>query len=204
MANFEDSNSVLDKLRYLEGVYNSKTDQRDSIADQVSNLEEDNSVLQKTEKVLKHLVDKLAKKDLSKMDQLVTYGLNTVFPGRDIKFETELLERGNKIKINLKTLYNGSLVDAENKSSISVVESFLLRILCISKLKKAPLLLMDETFAAVGSEYIENISKLVSELSNKLGIDILLVTHNPAFQAYSDTSFKLISDENEVKIEGVK
>jgi hypothetical protein len=204
MADFDSCDGILDKLRYLEGVYNSKTEQRDSISKAVVDLEEDGSVLQKTEKVLKHLVEKLAKKDLSKMDDLVTYGLNTVFPGRDIKFMTQLVERGSKIKINLSTFYNGSLVDAENKSSISVVESFLLRILCISKLKKAPLLLMDETFAAVGSEYIENISKLISELADKLGIDILLVTHNPAFQAYSGRSFKLVSDENEVKIEGTK
>jgi hypothetical protein len=204
MLSLDTCDEVLDKLRYLEGVYSSKTEQRNDLSKKVSDLEEESSVLVKTEKVLKHLVDKLAKKDLSKMDQLVTYGLNTVFPGRDIKFETELVERGNKIKINLKTLYNGSLVDADNKSSITVVESFLLRILCIAKLKKAPLLLMDETFAAVGSEYIENISKLISELSKKLGIDILLVTHNPAFEAYSGKSFKLVSDENEVKIESSK
>jgi hypothetical protein len=193
--------SVLDRLRYLEGVYSSKMEQKKSVTAIVVKAEEEQSVLQKTEKVLKHLVEKLAKKDLSKMDQLVTYGLNTVFPGRDIKFETELVERGNKIKINLKTLYNGSLVDPDNKSSITVVESFLLRVLCIAKLKKAPLLLMDETFSAVGSEYIGNISRLISELSEKLKIDILLVTHNPAFKEYSGKSFQLISDEKEVKIE---
>jgi hypothetical protein len=201
LSNYE---SVLDRLRYLEGVYSNKVDQRDKLTKVVSAAEEEQAVLQKTEKVLKHLVERLAKKDLSKMDDLVTYGLNTVFPGRDIKFKTELVERGNKIKINLKTLYNGSLVDPDNKSSITVVESFLLRILCIAKLKKAPLLLMDETFSAVGSEYIENISKLISKLAKKLNIDILLVTHNPAFQAYSGKSFQLVSDENEVKIESVK
>jgi ABC-type nitrate/sulfonate/bicarbonate transport system ATPase subunit len=203
-VDFDKCDDVLDRLRYLEGVYRSKKDQRDSTAKGVSDLEEEGEVLLKTEKVLKHLVEKLAKKDLTKMDKLVTWGLNTVFPGRDIKFETELVERGNKIKINLKTLHNGKLVDADNKSSISVVESFLLRILCIAKLQRAPLLLMDETFGAVGSEYIENISKLISKLSEKLGIDILLVTHNPAFQAHSGTSFKLTSDENEVKIESIR
>lgn len=204
MIDLDKCDEVLDRLRYLEGVYTNKVDQKNSMSLVVSELEEEGLILQKTEKVLKHLVEKLAKKDLNKMDQLVTYGLNTVFPGRDIKFETELVEHGNKIKINLKTLYNGSLVEPDNKSSISVVESFLLRILCIAKLKKAPLLLMDETFAAVGSEYIENISKLISELAKKLKIDILLVTHNPSFQAYSGKSFQLVSDENQVRIESAK
>lgn len=191
-------------MRYVEGVYSNKCAQRNNTATVVKDLEEEAVVLKKTEKVIKHLVDKLAKKDLSKMDQLITYGLNTVFPGRDIKFETELVEHGNKIKINLKTVYNGSVVDSDNRSSITVVESFLLRILCITKLKKAPLLLMDETFAAVGSEYIDNLSKLISDLSKKLKIDILLVTHNPAFQSFSDRSFKLVSNEKEVKIESTK
>lgn len=191
-------------MRYVEGVYSNKCAQRNNTATVVKDLEEEAVILKKTEKVIKHLVDKLAKKDLSKMDQLITYGLNTVFPGRDIKFETELVEHGNKIKINLKTVYNGSVVDSDNRSSITVVESFLLRILCITKLKKAPLLLMDETFAAVGSEYIDNLSKLISDLSKKLKIDILLVTHNPAFQSFSDRSFKLVSNEKEVKIESTK
>jgi hypothetical protein len=204
MIDVSKCDSLLDRMRYVEGVYSNKCAQRDNIATTVKDLEEDAVVLKKTEKVLKHLVDKLAKKDLSKMDQLITYGLNTVFPGRDIKFETELVEHGNKIKINLKTVYNGSVVDSDNRSSITVVESFLLRILCITKLKKAPLLLMDETFAAVGSEYIDNLSKLISDLSKKLKIDILLVTHNPAFQSFSDRSFKLVSNEKEVKIESTK
>lgn len=202
MTLYEKCDDLADRVRYLEGVYNNKVDQRKSLKGKVSVLEEDHAVLVKTEKTLKHLVDKLAKNDLKKMDQLVTYGLNAVFPGRDIRFETELVERGNKIKVNLNTLYNGSAVDSDNKSSISVVESFLLRVLCIYKLKRAPLLIMDETFAAVGSEHVENLSKLISKLASKLEIDILLVTHNPAFQAFSKNSFRLISDENEVKIEG--
>ena len=129
MIDIDKCDTVIDRLRYLEGVYNSKVKQREATKKVVDNLTGESMILLKTEKVLKHLVDKLAKKDLRQMDRLVTYGLNSVFPGRDIKFETELVEHGNKIKINLKTLYNGNPVDPDNKSSVSVIESFLLRIL---------------------------------------------------------------------------
>lgn len=197
-------NNIKNRVNFIEGTYRNRIDRLNEIESDIDNIQRESDILHKTDKVLKHLVDQMSKKDLQELDKIVTWGLNTVFPGRDIKFETEIVEKNNKLKINLKTIYNGEYVDPSNKSSITVVESFLLRVMCITKLHKAPVLLMDETFAAVGSEYIENISKLISNLSDKLGMDILLVTHNPAFQAYSKKSFKLTSNEEEVKIERVQ
>lgn len=196
--------SVINRFQFLQGTYNSKKAQRETVLHEIEGLKETKDVLTKAEKVLKHLIDKLAKKDLSKMDKLITYGLNTVFPDRNIEFRSELQERGKKIWIDLQTFYNNNQTDPDSKSSVTVIESFLLRLLCIMKLKRAPLLLMDETFAAVDNGYIDNVSRLVSQLANKLKLDILLVTHNPGFAETEHTAYKIALKNNKVTAEKLK
>lgn len=195
---------VSDRFKFLDGLYHSKKQQCEQAQTQVQALIAESDVLQKTEKVLKHLIDKLAREDLSKMDKLVTYGLKTVFPDRNIEFRSSLEERGKKIYVNLQTIYDDNVIDPDSRSSINVIESFLLRILCLIKLKKARFLMLDETFAAVDSGYIDNVSQLISEMASKLGMDILLVTHNPAVAEYVNHSYRLVHRNNLVEIEKIK
>jgi hypothetical protein len=198
-------NSVTSRAVFLEGIYKSKKDQYNNCKKEVETLIIDQEVLDKTEKALKFLVDKLAKKDLSRLDKLVTYGINVVFPDRDISFKSEIVEFGKKMRIDLKTIYNNNEVDPDSMGSVSVIESFLLRVLCIAKLKKAPILLLDETFAAVHNSCVENVSQLISEISSKLKIDILLITHNTGFSEHADHNYLAkINDKDELFIDQLK
>jgi len=202
--NFEFFDTIKARLIYLDGVYQNKCEAKDNMKTVVSDLEKREILLLKTEKALKFLIDKLVKDDLSKMDMLVTYGLNTVFPDKNLSFRSTIEERGSKIKVNLQTIYNGEIVDSDSKSSVSVIESLILRMICIIKMKKARLLLMDETFDAVDSEYIENVGKLMDHLSKKLKLDALLVTHSLGFSDRTENALKITSKNNSVEIEKVK
>jgi ABC-type phosphate/phosphonate transport system ATPase subunit len=194
----------MNKVTLMEGVYNSKKEQLDKSRGEITSLMTERDLLDKTEKLLKFLADKAAKKDLAKMDGLISYGLHKVFPDRDIKFLSEIVEYGKKLRIELKTLYKNNEVSSDTMGSVSVIESFLLRLLCIVKLKKAKIILMDETFSAVDSAYIFNVSNLLSELSKKLAINILLVTHNPGFEEAVDNSLRLKLINNNVEIETLR
>jgi chromosome segregation ATPase len=192
--------SIINRSQFLEGVYQNKKAQQEQIDKTVSKLKGDKDTLDKTEKVLKFLMDKLVKKDLSKMDALITYGLKSVYPDRDIRFRSELQERGKKIWIDLQTLSDNNLMDSKVKGSVHVIESFLLRLLCIIKLKRSRLMLMDETFSAVDNEYIENLSSLINELCKKLHMDVLLVTHNMGFLDYANHTYRILKKANTVEV----
>lgn len=202
MNDFYDS--VMGRIQYLEGLYKSKKEQYEKINKEVKRLSSEEDILHKVEKVLKQLIDKMAQKDLSNMDRLVTYGLKSVFVDRDITFESSIEERGKKVWVNMKTMYDGKEVDSQCRGSVSVIESFILRVLCILKTKKAPFLLLDEPFGAVNVEYIEHVSNLVAELAEKLNMDILLVTHNPGFSESSHNTFRAKSTNNNLRIEKIK
>lgn len=196
--------SVTKRVQYLEGVYESKKSLQVRTAESIATLKRDADILDKVEKVLKYLTDKLVKNDLTKMDGLITYGLKTVYADRDFVFKSEIQERGKKMWIELQTINNGNLTDPQSRSSVHVIESLLLRLLCIIKMKRARLLLLDETFAAVDSEYIENLYQLVSELCKKLGMDVLLVTHFQGCTELVDHSYRINSSNGIAEVASIK
>jgi len=183
-----DSFDELDRrVSFMSGTYSAKEEYLGAVSKDVADLALEEQILTNVQKTIAHLMDNLVKKDMNKMDKLINYGLDLVFPDRDISFKSDLKDTGKKFYIDLNTIDNGKQLTGESYGSVSVLQSYLLRMLCILKLKKAKLLLMDETFAAVGNDYINNVGSLIGELAEKLGIDVLLVTHNPG--AASATMF---------------
>jgi len=196
--------SVIDRIQFIQGIYQDKISQKEKLETEVASLREEKEILDKTEKVIKFLMDKLVQKDLTKMDALITYGLKSVYSDRDILFKSEIIEYGKKIWIDLQTISDGKRVDPQSQSSVHVIESFLLRLLCILKLNRGRLLLLDETFSAVDTGYIENFSQLVVQLCKKLGMDIFLVTHQVGFIDYANHSYRINRTDNKTEVTQLK
>jgi hypothetical protein len=179
------------KIDQIDGFYKALKNQETGLISEIDLIKKEIDILTKTSAVLKHLLDTMIKDEISKMAGLITYGLKTVFDDQNLIFVPKIKKKNEKIHIELKTENNG--VEGEFKSfggSVAVVESFLLRILCMLKKKFARLMILDETFSAVGnspgSDYIGNTCKLISELCKKLGMDILLVTWQEEFKNNAD------------------
>lgn len=68
--------------------------------------------------------------------------------------------------------------------------SLILRVLAIRRLKKWPLLALDETLAAVSDDYVDQTGVFLRELSARTGIPILLVTHKPAFLDHAVNGYR--------------
>lgn len=201
-------NAVFDsftrRLSMAEGMRASKVKSFDALQVEVSGLETKIKTLLMTEKVLKHLIDRLAKADLERMDKLVTYGLSVVFPGRDIKFVSRLEEYGKRMRVALRTVDGGNEVSPDSSSSVQVIESFILRLLCMRKMKRAPLMLLDETFAAVDNVNIDNVGKLITQLSEKTGMDVLLVTHLPQFAEWGRHMYRISKRDKTAVLEKIR
>lgn len=175
----EKQKRIARKASFIEGRRSSLLDKVLDLDKKISGLEKDISKLDKVRIILSKMVDNLVKKDLGQIDSLVTYGLRTVFPDRDIVFKTNMKEVAGKMQVNFTTLDNGRPISEDAYGSVSVVESLILRMICMSKMDIGKMLLLDETFSAVGDKYIDRIGVLLKELADKMGLDILLVSFNP-------------------------
>ena len=189
----------------VDGYYKALKAREQSLAAEIKASKEEIDILVKTSAVLKHLLDQLVKGEITNMAGLVTYGLNTVFDDQKLTFVPNITKKNDKMWIELNTNYNDIQGDYESfGGSIAILEGFLLRVLCILKKKFARLMLLDETFAAVGAEYIPNTSRLISELCKKLGLDVLLVTHQKGFLDNADHAYRVRDDGDGLIMEKIK
>lgn len=163
----------------IRGVLDSKLAAAAAHEADVKALADKSLHLEKVQKVLMHLMEKRSRNDLGSLDSLVTYGLKTVFPDQDVSMKSVMVDSGKKIYIDMTTYDGGEPAARDQHGSASVIESFLLRVLCLLKTGGPRLLLLDEMFGAVETDRINNVGRLLESLAKKLKIDMLLVTHNP-------------------------
>lgn len=189
----------------ITGHHEALLSRKKEIESEVAGVKKENDILTKTGSVLKHLLDTMVKEEISNMAGLITYGLKAIFEDQNLTFCPVISKKNERLNIELKTENDG--IEGEFGSyggSVAVIESFLLRVLCVLKMKLARFLLLDETFAAVGEAYIENTSRLVTEISKKLGLDVLLVTHQKEFQQHADHVYKVKESPKGLLVEKIK
>lgn len=195
------------KTRYdrLEGFHEALRARRASVGEEIALLKDESDLLSKTSAVLKHLLDVMVKDEINRMAGLMTYGLKTVFDDQRLTFVPVMSRKAERVYIELKTR-NGEIEGSFGSygGSVAVVESFLLRVLCMLKMGLARFMMLDETFAAVGETYIPATSRLIGEISKKLGMDVLLVTHQTEFQAYADHIYRVKESPKGLVMEKIK
>ena len=195
------------KTRYdkLEGFYEALKARKASLEAEVALLKGETDLLSKASVVLKHLLDVMVKDEINRMAGLMTYGLKTVFDDQRLTFVPVMSKKAEKVYIELNTR-NGDVEGGFGSfgGSVAVIESFLLRVLCMLKMGLARFMVLDETFASVGAEYISSTSRLIGELSKKLGMDVLLVTHQMEFQTHADNVYRVKESPSGLIMEKIK
>jgi hypothetical protein len=164
-----------------------------NIEDELNRLEAEMAVYTKGSEALKLLLEELTRENLDSVDRLVTQGLRRVFHDQvDITFKSELVDTRNQLQIQFKTEQgpaSGKAVDSFG-ASVTVVESLLLRIIVVLKMGLQPVLLLDESLAQVSDHYVEPMGRLLHSLCQKMGLTVLLVTHQQGFQDNADVVYK--------------
>lgn len=146
-------------------------------------LEEDIEVIEKTKATFKHLFDTMVLDGVKKIESLLTYGLSTVFENQKLSVKIEVSEKRGYVNMDLLLCDNtyGRNVEAPIIGNFGggpvAIISFLLRVLSLINLKLERVLILDEPFSIGPSEnYLPRASQLVKAISEKLGIDILIIT----------------------------
>jgi hypothetical protein len=200
--------AIQSRIDKIDGFYLSLKSSEKKLIDEIESIKNEIDVLSKVSQVFKHLLDRLVRDEINKMAGLVTYGLKAAFEDQDLSFKPVIEKKNDRIYITLKTINK----DHEGMfgsfgGSVAVIESFLLRIVCMIKLNLARFIILDETFGPIGDEgtdYIYSTSRFVGELCTKLNLDLLLVTQHAGFSAFADRVYKLKDSPHGVIIEREK
>ena len=164
---------------------------------EVEHLASEVEILGKVTELFKVIMDQLIEKQVRIVEKVGTEGLRSVFQ-QVLSLEADVDPKYNKIAVEFfirsglkedPRSHRGRPLESFGGGPSSFI-SLILRIIAIKKLKLWPVLILDESLAAVSDEYIEATGHFIRRLAEHLGFDILLVTHKPAFADHAHVSYR--------------
>lgn len=190
-AKYTQLKSATDKLL---GTVEAQQQARDTLAAQLATLRTEVEVLTYTSAALDQLLKLVSVESLETVESLVSYGLRVVFPDQPLAFKIEVSTKRGLQWMEPKLLQGeveAPILDAFGGGPATVV-AFLLRLLVVRRLGLAPVLLLDEPFAMVSPEYVENVGKLLRELADSLGFTFVMVTQDRAYIEFAHHAYEAV------------
>ncbi len=166
------------QAEYASGLLKEETLKRRKLMRMESNLEEAllvaQEVAQQTQEELEYQIS-----------TLVTNALASIFPD-PYEFRVAFEIKRGKTEAVLYFARDGEEIDPLTASGggVVAVASFALRLsmFLISAEKPPPIIVMDEPFACISKEYQEGVADLLQEMSERLGTQFVIVTHERALK----------------------
>lgn len=165
---------------------------------EIERLSGEVELLTKVGELFRMLMDKMVTNQVHVIEQIVTEGLQSIFHDLDLYFESEIGPKYNKIAVDFyirqgpaddPLSHRGRPLEAFGGGPTSVA-SLTLRVLSVLRLKLWPFLILDEALGAVSDEYTSPTARFLQTLAAKMNMDILLVTHKPAFTDHADLAYR--------------
>ena len=202
--------SLQERYQRLVGRRDSLQERLSEIGVEVSNLENEIDTYDLVSAVFRQLLDKEVVDSVKSVEMLLTEALQAVFTDQDLKVVSEVGESRGKITVSLSTIQDhggGVVVEGDTTEgfggAVCTVQSAILRIFVTLRRGLRPLLLMDESLPAFDSNYVQNMGKFMSVLCDRLGFDVLLVTHNQSLVDSSDKAYRIEKRDGKAKFKEI-
>ncbi len=173
------------KQQQLEGL-------RNTIKGQIMNLKKILIQHEKAREILREVGIKTQQQLQFHISDIASLALEAVFPD-PYKLEVDFVQRRNKTECDLFFSRDGLKADPYTASGGGAVDvaAFALRIASWSMIypRTRNVIILDEPMRFVSEDLQENASEMIKEVSKKLGIQFIIVTHNPILTTYADKVF---------------
>ena len=201
----EDLRLIKDRLGEVSSNLSRTEALRDSVVQRLRTTEElvirlegEVEVLDRVADLFRVLIDREVIDNAETAQDLLTEGLQAVFNDLDIKVRADVDIQRGKVAVDLITIQTqpgGIVTEAPSVDayggSVSTIQSVLLRIVVLTRRGLRPLLLLDESLAAVAEQYVPRVGQFLSILAQRLGLDVLAVSHNPTLVDAATSAYRI-------------
>jgi len=170
----------------------------DATSTEIAELEQSIKVLDLVATLIRSLIDQEVTEGVRAVEQLQTEGLSAVFDDMELAVRADVSVKRGQVNVELLTLQkqpDGTVTEASSidgyGGSVTTVQSVLMRIIVVMRRGMRPFLLLDESLAAVAESYVPAVGQFLAKLCERLDMDILAVTHNPALIDAAHRSYRL-------------
>lgn len=158
------------------------------------------NILKEVSESMKVLQESVSKSTITFVETFLTKGVQSVYHDRNFKIRLVVGDRGQRKTLSVRvveTLEGGSVIESDitngSGGGIRVVVSFLLQVMTILNRGLEPTVFLDENFSAVSSEYLDGLFEVIGELKSEFGFNFLMITQDPRFHKYADSTYKVKS-----------
>lgn len=149
---------------------------------------------EKARQIIKEVAQATQEQLTFHISDVTTLAMESIF-NDPYKLEIEFVQRRNKMECDLYFVREGERVnplDASGGGAVDVA-SFALRIASWSLEQPtiSKTIILDEPMRFLSVNYQEKASTMLKELSRQLGIQFIIVTHEPTLTAYADNIFEV-------------
>lgn len=189
------------ELKSLSDKYLGK---RDALISRLSASRTREEELQKRKESIDELVLAVQKAARDTQDQLrvriedvVQSSLDAVFPG-SYTFRTEFVARRGRTELDMWLDKDGTRMDPLDSNGGGVVDvlSLALRVCCLTMSRNARVLLLDEPFKFIRGKARQRLGDMLSRLSRKLGIQVIMVADVSDTGIIPDRQFRVSLDRS--------
>jgi len=162
--------------------------------DKIEKLKDSLTELDKVQVILNHMEQSLRGNFITYIEELVSYGISIVFD-ENMKFIIEYSRRANMPVVNFYIEDSQGTTDiygAKGGGLVNIV-AFLLRVILLVHCKPSlqRIMFLDESFSMVSRKFLPNVAQLLRELSDKLQIQFVLITHEDTFKDVADKIYEV-------------
>lgn len=175
-------------------------------ARQIKDLEDEEQILDLVASLIRQIIDAEVTDGVKAVERLQSEGLREIFYDQELSVRADVEEARGKISVTLLTNQkrkDGSVVEGVSDQSfggsVLTMQSVLMRITVIYRRKMRPLLLLDETLVAVANRYVDRAARFLSTLCRRLGLDVLLITHDEALVSAAHRAYQVTNHNDRAK-----
>ena len=202
--------SLRTTLSRLQGRQEASQRLVDATRQSISHLDSEIEVLDHVGVLFRALIDQEVTTAVKTVERLLTEGLQAVFSDQDLSVKAEVSTSRGKVVVNLLTVQkhvDGTVTEGIASDAfggaVTTVESALLRIVVMFRRGLRPLLMLDETFPAFDANYVSNMGRFIALLCKKMGIDALLVSHNPALVEVANKAYVIVKKRGAARFDPI-
>lgn len=188
LAPIPDIHPTLDAYSQIIGRRNALRQAYRDTEERLVYLKDHVSTLEHVQIVLRRMVDMEISDVVKALDSLLTEALGVVFDDQNLSVETLVKQERGKVSVKVltcETKSTGMKIKGESQEtyggSISKLQGVLLRILVLLRRGLRPVMVLDESLKDFDPNYASNAGRFLIALCRRLGIDILMVSHNVVF-----------------------
>jgi len=163
-------------------------------------LTDDLKVLEQANEIIKEVGLKTQEQLEYHISDITSLALESVFEDEAYKLIAKFTQRRNKTECDLLFEKDGEEVDPLNASGGGAVDvaAFALRIALWSMMnpKTRATIVLDEPLRFLSVDLQDKASQMIKELSEKLGIQFIIITHEDTLTQYADRVFTVIKQRN--------